>query len=167
MNTRRREPSGVEERAKYNKSLGWNVDAGSILPAALDELKEYHDIRFGGVESVLQFINEMLDKWVLLIPSIKLFLEYSRLPEIDPRRAISYPSSFATPPPPQFSRPVRTQPPPPPPPPAPPCTPAPCPPPWCPPVRGAPAPSPVVPVPEPVADVFYNVEESARITSRG
>ena len=78
MNTRRREPSGVEERAKHNKSLGWNIDAGSIFPAALDELKEYHDIRYRGVESVLQFINEMLDKWELLIPSMKEIFAYSR-----------------------------------------------------------------------------------------
>ena len=71
MNTRRREASGVEERARHNERLGWNYDAGSILPAALEELKEYHDIRYGSVESILQFINEMLDKWELLIPSMK------------------------------------------------------------------------------------------------
>jgi hypothetical protein len=100
MNTRRREPSGVEARARHNDSLSWNYVAGSGLPVALEQLKEYHDIRYGGVESILQFINEMLDKWELLIPN--LIFDYSTLPEDDPWKDPSYPSSSAIPPPPQF-----------------------------------------------------------------
>ncbi len=56
MNTRRREPSGVEARATQNESLSWNYVSDSLI-AALEQLKEYHDMRYGGVESILQFIN--------------------------------------------------------------------------------------------------------------
>jgi hypothetical protein len=100
---------------------------------------------------------------------MKEIFAYSRLPEVDPW-TLSNPSSSATPPSPQFSRP-RAQPPPPrpkpppPPPPAPPLPPAPCPPSWCPSVQRAPALSPLAPVREPVADVFYNVEELAQIAN--
>ena len=111
----------------------------------------------------------MLEKWELLIPDLEKIFDYSKSPENDPWKDPSNPSSSAMPPPPQFSS-RRTQPPPPPPrpkppphPPAPPLPPAPFPPPWCPPVRGTPEPSPVAPVLEPVADVFYSVEELAQI----
>jgi hypothetical protein len=62
MDTRRREPSGINERAKHNEGLVYDINKTSCLQVTLNELKEYHDNRFGGLESLLVFINDMLDR---------------------------------------------------------------------------------------------------------
>jgi hypothetical protein len=92
MKTRRQEPSGMEARASANEKLGWD-NASRTLINALGQLQEYHDIRCGGVESILQFINEMLDKWELLIPDLKVIFDYSKYPENDPWKDPSHSSS--------------------------------------------------------------------------
>ncbi len=90
MKTRRREPSGIETRASANENFGWDNASSRTLINALGQLQEYHDIRYGGVESILQFINEMLDKWELLIPDLKVIFDFSKYPENDPWRDPSH-----------------------------------------------------------------------------
>jgi hypothetical protein len=79
---------------------------------------------------------------------VRILLTY-RLPQYLPLLSFSSPRTPPSPPPPS--------------PPAPPLPPSPCPPSWCPALQESPAPSRLAPVREPVADVFYNVEELAQI----
>jgi hypothetical protein len=107
MDTQRREPSGINERAVHNDRLVYdNIGQTNTVQALLSELIEYHDNCFGGLESLLAFINEMLDNWVILTQNMVLIFRISCLSEEDPWKTDEPPPQSSISGPPQFSKPT-------------------------------------------------------------
>jgi hypothetical protein len=97
----------------------YSEQSARVKQMIVDQIN-FHNMRYGSLENLLEMIDSLLDQWQQLLPRLLLIFELADLPE-----------ECQLPPPAPPPRQRQPSPPPPPPPQAP-YTPPPCPPPWCP-----------------------------------